>query len=79
MLRQSLFEYAVLYEPKPTLDQINRGEIPPSEIIVSPTSIMAFSKDEVHLAASRAIPDSHAQKPLEDFKIIIRTFIVVRL
>jgi len=73
MARGKLFEYAVLYHPKPTKEQNDRGETPKSEVLIVPTSVLAASPDQVSVLASRAIPESHVDK-LEDVEIVVRPF-----
>ena len=72
MARGKLFEYAVLYHPKQTKEQAERGEWPKSEVVVPPTTVIG-GEDEVKLIAARAIPATHADK-LEDCAIAVRPF-----
>lgn len=78
--RGRLFEYAVLYHPKQTKEQIERGEAvrfdtvrPKSVLLVTPTTIMASSDQEVSIQAARAIPTEYLDK-LEDVEIVVRPF-----
>lgn len=73
MARGKLFEYSVLYHPKPTKEQHDRGEEPKSELLIPPTSLLASSQDQVSVLAARAIPATHVDK-LEDVEIVVRPF-----
>lgn len=73
MAKGKLFEYAVLYHPKPTKEQNDRGETPKSEVLISPTSVLATGEPQVVTLASRAIPDSHIDK-LDELEIVVRPF-----
>lgn len=73
MAKGKLFEYAVLYHPKPTKEQNDRGETPKSEVLIQPTSALALSPEQVSVLASRAIPDTHVDK-LDDIEIVVRPF-----
>jgi hypothetical protein len=73
MAKGKLFEYAVLYHPKPTKEQNDRGETPKSEVLIDPTSCLAIGPEQVGVLASRAIPESHIDK-LDDVEIVVRPF-----
>jgi hypothetical protein len=73
MAKGRLFEYAVLYHPKPTKEQNDRGETPKSEVLIEPKSVLASTPDQVSVLAGRAIPETHVDK-LEDVEIIVRPF-----
>jgi hypothetical protein len=73
MAKGKLFEYAVLYHPKPTKEQNDRGETPKSEVLIEPKSVLAASPEQVSVLASRAIPETHVDK-LEDVEIVVRPF-----
>jgi hypothetical protein len=73
MAKGKLFEYAVLYHPKPTKEQNDRGETPKSEVLIEPKSVLATSPEQVSILAGRSIPDTHVDK-LEDIEIIVRPF-----
>jgi hypothetical protein len=68
-----LFEYAVLYHPKQTKEQHDRGENPKSVLVTEPTSILAGSDDEVSILAARSIPPEHLSH-LDDIEITVRPF-----
>lgn len=68
-----LYEYAVLYQPLPTKDQMERGEKPKATMIVPITSVLANNDKEAEMMAARAIPDSHTDK-LDQLTIALRPF-----
>lgn len=72
MAKGKLFEYAVVYHPKRTKDQLDRGEWPKSEVLVTPTVVVG-TDGEVPIIAARAIPVTH-QDRLEDVEIVVRPF-----
>lgn len=71
MAKGKLFEYAVLYHPKATKEQSERGETPKSEIVVDLTSILALDEKQVAIIASRALPEKFIDT-LEDVEIVVR-------
>jgi hypothetical protein len=73
MPKGKLYEYAVLYHPKKTKEQHERGEEPKSVLIVAPTQALAGSDGEVSMTAARAIPAEHVEH-LEDLEILVRPF-----
>jgi hypothetical protein len=73
MPKGKLYEYCILFHPKPTKDQMDRGESPKSSILVAPTSLLATDDKQVAMIASRAIPDTYTDK-LEDVEIVVRPF-----
>lgn len=73
MARGKLFEYAVLYHPKPSKEEADRGETPKSEVLIPPKSILASSDQQVGMLAARAIPDTHVDK-LDEIEIVVRPF-----
>ena len=73
MAKGKLFEYAVLYHPKPTKEQNDRGETPKSEVLIPPKSVLAASEAQVTVLASRSIPETHLDK-LDDVEIVVRAF-----
>lgn len=68
-----LFEYAVIYHPKQTKEQHDRGENPKSLLVTKPTTEMAGSEDEVSILAARSIPQEHLEH-LDDMEIVVRPF-----
>lgn len=73
MAKGKLFEYAVIYHPKQTKEQNDRGESPKSVLVTSPTTQLAGSDDEVSIIAARSIPPEHLEH-LEDVEIVVRPF-----
>jgi hypothetical protein len=71
MARKSLFEYAVLHNPKPTRDAMGNDTTPDTEVITSITEILATSEKEVTMLAARGIPEKFLKK-LDDIEIIVR-------
>jgi hypothetical protein len=71
--RQQLFQYAVLFHPKPTKDQIETGERPKSVVVTDITTILAGSEQEVGMLAARSVGTAYEDK-LEDVEILIRPF-----
>jgi hypothetical protein len=68
-----LFEYAVLYHPNATKDQIEAGETPKSIIIVQPTRVLAASAEHVAMLAARSLPEEYTDK-LDDVEVLVRPF-----
>ena len=71
--RLSLFQYAVLYHPKPTKAQLDTGERPKSVIVTDITTVLAGSANEVGMLAARSVSDQY-MTALEDVEIIVRPF-----
>ena len=73
MAKGKLFEYAVLFHPKPEKDGAGK-EIPGKSVILrKPEQTLAGSADEVSILAARSIPEEYLDK-LEDVEIVIRPF-----
>jgi hypothetical protein len=68
-----LFEYAVLYHPKPTKEQNDRGETPKSVVLIEPRTVLAMDESQAAMLAARAIPETHVEK-LDDVEICVRPF-----
>jgi hypothetical protein len=68
-----IFEYAVLYHPLPTKDQIERGEQPRSLLVVDVTRVVAKDQSEVQMLAARAIPEEYTNK-LDRLEVAVRPF-----
>lgn len=68
-----LFEYAVLYHPKATKDQIERADYPKSEVVTELKSVLAKNEQEVAMLAARSIPSDYADK-LDSVEILVRPF-----
>lgn len=73
MAKGQLFEYAVLYHPKPTKDPAGNDTTPKSEIIVEPVRLLAENEQEVSIKASRAIPEKY-DALLHQVEILVRPF-----
>jgi hypothetical protein len=72
-MKGQLFEYAVLFHPKPTKDPAGNDTTPKSTMIVEPTRILAESEKEVSIKASRAISTDYDDK-MELVEILVRPF-----
>lgn len=68
-----LYEFAVIFNPLPTKDQQERGEIPKSELIVDVTRVLANNDKEAMMLAARAIPEKYTDK-LDRVEIAFRPF-----
>jgi len=73
MAKGKLFEYAVLYHPKPTKEQAERNETPKSEILIEPKRVLALNDSQVATLAARSIPEDYIDK-LDDVEIVVRPF-----
>lgn len=72
MAKGKLFEYAVLFHPKRTKDNVDAGTHPKSSVLVSPTVVVG-QDTEIPMIAARAIPEAYQDK-LEDIEIVVRPF-----
>lgn len=68
-----LFEYAAIYNPKPTKDAQGNDTTPKSVLVISPTTVLAKSDKEVGVLAARAIPEEYTDR-LEEVEIVVRPF-----
>jgi len=67
-----IFEYAVLFHPKPK--KVGDDSVTdPSSIIVDVTRVVAQTENEVAIKAARQIPEEYLDK-LEQVEIAIRPF-----
>lgn len=57
-----LYEYAVLFTPIQTKDQLERGEKPKTVLLVPVTTCLANSDAEAQMIAARAIPETNVDK-----------------
>lgn len=74
MARTKLFDYAVLYHPKPTKDASGNDTTPDSEVLtVSSGPVLANDEKEVAMRAARAVPEAYAEK-LDRVEVIVRPF-----
>ena len=68
-----LFEYAVIYNPLPTKEQVERGEKPKSELIVDVKRVLSNNDKEAAMLAARDIPEAYTDK-LDRVEIALRPF-----
>ena len=68
-----LYEYAVIFNPLPTKDQVERGEKPKSELVVDVQRILANNDKEAQMMAARSIPDKYITM-LDQVEIACRPF-----
>lgn len=68
-----LYEYAVIYNPPPTKDQVESGEKPKSQLIVDVTRVLSNNDKEAMMLAARAVPDTYTDK-LDRVEIALRPF-----
>lgn len=74
MAKQTLFEYAVIYHPKPKkAAEGEEQEVPKSELVIEPTFMLAFSEREVGFKVNRLLDAKYADK-IDQLDIIIRPF-----
>jgi hypothetical protein len=73
MSRGQLFEFAVLYHPKPTKDDVESGNHPKSIMITEVQRVLAGSQDEVAMLAARSVPEAYIDK-LENVEVVVRPF-----
>lgn len=74
LVRGKLYEYAVVYHPKQTKEQSDRGESPKSVVVTVPTTVMVTGTDsEASMIAARSIPAEYADR-LDDMELIVRPF-----
>lgn len=66
-----IYEYAVLYHPKPD-DKNKRAE--PSELIVDVKRVVAENEQGVAILAAREIPVEYLDGKLDQVEIAIRPF-----
>lgn len=68
-----LFEFALIYRPRLTKDEKDRGETAKATLIGDITRIMALDEKAALMLAARAIPADYADK-LELVEIALRPF-----
>ena len=73
MARGQLFEYAVLYHPKPTRDQLDAGVTPTSVVVQEPKRILATNQTEISILAARELPADYLNR-LNEIEILVRPF-----
>lgn len=68
-----LYEFAVIYQPKPAA---TGSAGPPTEapsILVPPICVLARDEKHAAMLAARAVPESHADK-LDEVDVAVRPF-----
>lgn len=73
MAKGKLFEYAVLFHPTKTKEQLELGEDPRTIVVTKPITLIATSEKEVAMIASKGIPDSYSDK-MDNVEIVVRPF-----
>jgi hypothetical protein len=73
MARGKLFDYAVLYHPKPLKDNAQNDVTPPSTIIVNPARGLFVDEKEAGMRVSRMIPTEYDDK-IAECEILVRPF-----
>jgi hypothetical protein len=73
MARGKLFQYVILYHPKPTKEQNERNESPKSTVIVGPKNEVAVEEKHAAMIAAREIPAEYVDR-MEDVEVVIRPF-----
>lgn len=68
-----LYEFAVLFNPRQTQEQKDKGESAKAKLIVDVTRILANNDQEAMMHAARAIPQEYVDK-LDRVDIAIRPF-----
>ncbi len=69
----SLFQFAVIYNPKPTKDAQGNDTTPAAALLVEPTWKLAKSSQEVAMLAARAVSDAYL-KQLDEIEVVVRPF-----
>jgi hypothetical protein len=73
MARGKLFEYGVLFHPKPKKDASGNEEPVKSKIVTDVTRVLATTPEEVSIMAARSIPEEYLGR-LDEVEITIRPF-----
>jgi hypothetical protein len=73
MAKGKLFEYAVLFHPKPKKDAAGSEEAEKSTILTDVTRQLAATPAEVSILAARSIPPEYLDR-LEQVEIVVRPF-----
>lgn len=68
-----LFEYAIIYTPRNTKEQIDKGEVSKPSLLVPITAVLAKDTAQANMLAARAIPDTHIEK-MDQLTIVVRDF-----
>jgi hypothetical protein len=72
---KKLYEYAILYHPKPTKDAQGNDTSAPDVVLTNPAvqTLLARDDKEVAIVAARAVPEAYLDK-LDQVGIYIRPF-----
>ena len=73
MIRQRIFEYAVLYHPEEKRDKDGNVMRERSELLVDVTRVLASDEKEVATRAARALDEQYLDK-LDLVEIVVRPF-----
>lgn len=73
MSKATIWEYAIIYTPLQTRDQLERGEAPKAVLLVDVQRILAANEAEANMYAARAIPTEYADK-MQQCEIAVRPF-----
>lgn len=75
MAKGKLFEYAVIYHPKETLngEKEKTNGHKKSQLVSDVKRVLAESEQEVGILAARQIPDEYLDR-LADIELVIRPF-----
>ena len=73
MIRQRIFEYAVLYHPEEKRDKDGNVMRERSELLVDVTRVLASDEKEVATRAARALDEAYLDK-LDLVEIVVRPF-----
>lgn len=68
-----IFEYAILFHPTQTKEQAERGECPPSVLVVDVARCVAKDAAQAQIIAARVIPEQYLDK-LANVEVAIRPF-----
>jgi hypothetical protein len=71
--RSKLFQYAVVFHPKATKDEVERGIRPKSVVVTDITTVLAGSEQEVAMLAARSVGTEYVDH-LEDVEVLVRPF-----
>jgi hypothetical protein len=72
-MKAKIFEYAILYHPKPKKDANGNEVTEKSEIVKEVSRVLAESDKQVGILAAREIPEKYLNE-LDNVEIIVRPF-----
>lgn len=73
MKKGTLYEYALLFHPKPMKDANGNETQAKTLLLKAPTWIVAYTPEEVSILASRSIPEDYLDQ-LDQVEILVRPF-----